>query len=247
MQKIHPKILLICSRARKPAESPVNSEYALRFSEAMDIPLESFHTIFTPDEPLPKDVHEDAVIIGGSKHSVYEKLDWIPELENFVRKVVDSDKPFLGVCFGHQIIAQALGGQVERAPDGPEIGIVDISLVQNDKLFIGVEPTFRIGTFHQDLVTTVPTSACVLASNDLYTSQALSYGDRVRTVQFHPEFTSQTFQEIIDEHAADLIRKGLFNSPTAMQEVLARISNENFESFGQQIARNFYQKFILDI
>jgi GMP synthase (glutamine-hydrolysing) len=121
----------------------------------------------------------DGWLITGSRHGAYEDHSWIPLLEDFIRDSVTVKKPLVGVCFGHQIIAQALGGKVEKYKDGWAVGrqVYD---------FGGVE--IPLNAWHQDQVTEVPPGATVLASNDFCANAALVYGDRALTYQPHPEF-----------------------------------------------------------
>lgn len=121
----------------------------------------------------------DGWLITGSRHGVYEDLPWIPDLEDFIRAAVMASSPVVGICFGHQIVAQALGGKVEKFKGGWAVGrqIYD---------FNGVE--LPLIAWHQDQVVELPPGATVLASNDFCAYAAIIYGDRALTVQAHPEF-----------------------------------------------------------
>jgi len=122
----------------------------------------------------------DGWIITGSRYGVYEDHDWIPPLEALVRAIRDSGKPMIGVCFGHQVIAQALGGKVEKFAGGWAIGRTEYTM--------GGE-TIALNAWHQDQVTERPEGARVLASNDFCENAILTYGDTIWTVQPHPEFS----------------------------------------------------------
>ena len=140
----------------------------------------TFDTYRVVEMQFPVDVHAaDGWLITGSKHGAYEDLPFIPVLEDFIRKVYAAAVPLVGVCFGHQIIAQALGGKVEKFKGGWAVGATDYDF--------GGE-TLTLNAWHQDQVTEVPPEARVIASNDFCTNAALIYNDRAFTVQPHPEF-----------------------------------------------------------
>ena len=121
----------------------------------------------------------DGWLITGSKHGVYEDHPWIPPLEELVRAIHAAKRPLIGVCFGHQIIAQALGGKVEKFAGGWAVG-------RQTYDWNGEE--VALNAWHQDQVTTLPEGATVCASNDHCANAAIVYGQKAFTVQAHPEF-----------------------------------------------------------
>jgi len=121
----------------------------------------------------------DGWLITGSRHGTYEDHPWIAPLENFIRAAFGAHVPVVGICFGHQIVAQAMGGTVERHPDGWAVGATEYDF--------GGE-TLRLNAWHRDQVTVAPLSATVIASNPFCANAALLYDDRALTVQAHPEF-----------------------------------------------------------
>jgi GMP synthase-like glutamine amidotransferase len=140
----------------------------------------TFDTYRVVEMQFPSDVHQaDGWLITGSKHGAYEDLPFIPPLEGFIRDVYAAAVPLVGVCFGHQIIAQALGGKVEKYGGGWAVGATDYDF--------GGE-TLTLNAWHQDQVTKVPPDAKVIASNDFCANAAMVYNDRAFTVQAHPEF-----------------------------------------------------------
>jgi len=148
----------------------------------------SFYSVV--DMEIPKDVHDaDGWLLGGSRHGAYEDLPFIPPLEDFVRKAYAAHVPMVGICFGHQIIAQALGGKVIKSPKGWAIG-------RNEYKFDGLG-TVALNAWHQDQVVELPKDAKVIASNDFCEYAGLVYNDRVFSVQPHPEFSGALIGDLV--------------------------------------------------
>ena len=145
---------------------------------------------------FPASVHEaDGWLLTGSRHGTYEEHAFIPPLEDFIRRAYAAGVPLVGICFGHQIIAQALGGRVEKFPGGWSIGPQDYD-------FDG--ETVTLNAWHQDQVVERPQDARVVASSGFCTNAALVYGDRAFTVQAHPEFDDAMIHGLI-EHRSDTV------------------------------------------
>lgn len=121
----------------------------------------------------------DGWLISGSKFGAYEDHDWIPRLEALIRDIRDAGRPLVGICFGHQIIAQALGGTVEKFDGGWGVGRTIYHFEDGDR---------ALNAWHQDQITALPPGARVLASSDHCRYAALAYGSRIYSVQPHPEF-----------------------------------------------------------
>lgn len=130
----------------------------------------------------------DGWLITGSRHGAYEDHAWIPPLESLIRDIKARGLPLIGVCFGHQIIAQALGGKVEKFPGGWAVGPTDYRI--GDR-------TVTLNAWHQDQVTCRPEGAEVLGSNEFCENAVLAYGDSIWTVQPHPEFQSAFVEGLI--------------------------------------------------
>lgn len=134
---------------------------------------------------------------------MYDDLPWIAPTEAFVRKVVDDGVPVVGICFGHQLLAQALGGRVERARVGWGAGVYTYELLDGwypRGIEVAPEPgddgTVSLIASHQDQVVDLPEGAAVAARTDHCPIAAFTIGPRVLAVQPHPEFTTGLSREL---------------------------------------------------
>lgn len=144
------------------------------------------------DLPATHDDH-DAVVVTGSRSSVYWDEKWIDPLIDVVREATRGDVPVLGICYGHQVLATALGGTVEDMGEY-ELGYREVRQVAEDLLFTDVPDPFTVFETHSDVVTTLPDGATLLAENDVGIQsfrKDLAWG-----VQFHPEYDLQTAREV---------------------------------------------------
>lgn len=130
----------------------------------------------------------DGWLATGSRHSVYEDLEWISDTAAFVRTVATAGVPFVGVCFGHQLLAHALGGTVEKAASGWGAGIRRLDVVQTEPWMQPVQENCHLHFMHQDQVTRAPDGAVVLACAD-HCEVAMFRVGAMLGVQAHPEFT----------------------------------------------------------
>lgn len=155
------------------------------------------------------------VILSGSPASAYQDLPWIARLIRSILSWAEEGTPMLGVCFGHQLLAQALGGKVERNPCGREIGTLPIHLTEvgrRDPLFEGLPERFDCMHGHSDFVSELPSGAEILAYSRMTPVQAFRLGERIRGIQFHPEFTSAIVKFILARDREALGREGLDES-----------------------------------
>lgn len=149
-----------------------------------------FVTFKVLDGELPNTVNDaDGWLITGSRFGAYEDHEWIPPLEEFLRATYAKGVPIVGVCFGHQILAQALGGKIEKYDGGWAVGPTDYDMTDGQGE--------RIMAWHQDQVTGLPKDAEVIGSNDFCANAILAYGDKALTVQPHPEFSADFLADLI--------------------------------------------------
>tara|TARA_Y100000590_G_C15619102_1_gene976879 strand:- start:702 stop:1385 length:684 start_codon:yes stop_codon:yes gene_type:complete len=146
----------------------------------------------------------DAWIITGSPRSVYDEEVWMQDLEISIRNAAKINKPILGICFGHQLVAKSFGGVVALNPKGWELGSYPIYLTnegQTSPLFKGVDNRSIVYESHKDIVSSIPKEAIVLASNDKG-NQSFQLFDSIFGVQFHPEFSIEIIRKYVSIRSA---------------------------------------------
>jgi len=175
----------------------------------------------------------DAIVITGSRASVYWDETWIDPLIEFIATAVDDGLPALGVCYGHQALAEALGGRVAGMDDF-ELGYNEIERVSDDRLFEGIDERFTVFTSHGDSVVDLPPGAELLARNS-HGVHAFRKG-HAWGVQFHPEYDIQTAREIAEDKREQV-------GDAQVDAVLESITPENYEAAcaAKQLFENFTQ------
>ena len=151
-------------------------------------------------------IHDcDGWLITGSRHGVYDNLDWMPPLQDFIREIASAGLPLVGICFGHQIIAEAMGGKVIKSEKGWGVGLHRYRIDQAH-LWMDARPQ-QVGmyVFHQDQVVEMPPSAQVFLSSGFCPYAGLSYGDSIISVQGHPEFEPAYMTALLDLFGGSLI------------------------------------------
>ncbi|BBB26711.1 type 1 glutamine amidotransferase [Amphritea japonica] len=146
----------------------------------------------------------DGWVITGSPASVYEPLEWIDPLEQLIRDISQARQGLVGICFGHQIIAQALGGVVEKVKAGWGLGVDQYRLTAKGMTWFGVE-SLSLHVIHQDQVVTLPEGAELLAGSEFCPYGALSYRSHILTIQAHPEFSGGYMQALLPAIAPQYI------------------------------------------
>jgi GMP synthase-like glutamine amidotransferase len=189
------------------AMRPDTGDYADLFKQLLGDQGFEFETYDVVDMQFPENVlAADGWLLTGSKHGAYEDHPFIAPLETFIRDAYAAGAPMVGICFGHQIIAQALGGKVEKFPGGWAVGRQTYDW-QGD--------TVALNAWHQDQVTQRPTGADIVATNDFCENAALVYGDRIFTVQAHPEFENAFTNRLGDERGEGVVPAPLLTAARA--------------------------------
>jgi len=170
---------------------------------------------------LPDPSTVAAVVVTGSHAMVTESEPWSEHLAAWLAAAVACGTAVLGICYGHQLLARALGGTVGFHPRGYEVGTVPVRLNaagRRDPLFAAIPEHFSAQVFHAQSVLTLPAGACLLAGNAFEPHQAVAYGKRAWGVQFHPEFDVSVMRAYIETEAAGLRRQG--RDPRALADAV---------------------------
>ena len=156
-------------------------------------------------EPVPAPADADALLLTGSPASAYDDAPWIAGLIEGVRGWIASGKPVVGICFGHQLMAQALGGRVEKSEHGWGLGVHTYEVTAKT----GLEPEpARLSSIvtHQDQVAALPPGATRLAGSAFCPNGIIHYGEgRALSFQMHPEFEPGFAAALLDLQAPRLL------------------------------------------
>lgn len=152
--------------------------------------------------PVPTDPSaHDGWLVSGSANSAYEPLPWIPPVEGFLRQLIEVEAPLVAVCFGHQLLAQAMGGKVERSDKGWGVGVHRYELLERTARWMdppALGGRIRLIASHQDQVTVLPAGAKVIAKTLHCKVAAYTLGPRALAVQPHPEFGAEVSRALIN-------------------------------------------------
>lgn len=147
---------------------------------------------------IPHSVREqDGWICSPSRLSVYDDHQWLRDVESFLRDLVATETPYVGICFGHQLMAQALGAEVRRADCGWGIGAKHYEIVESRPWMDPPADHLVLAASHQDQVMDLPADARLLARADYCPVGGMLIGERAWTLQVHPEFSPQLADSLL--------------------------------------------------
>ena len=131
----------------------------------------------------------DAWIGTGSKHAVYEGLAWVARASEFLRALHRENRPFVGICFGHQLLAHALGGEVAKARQGWGVGVLPVEMLNQEPWMQPPQAEIRIQHMHQDQVQRLPEGSVLLGRSPHCDVGMFRVGESMLGIEGHPEFT----------------------------------------------------------
>ncbi len=185
--------LLVCDHVAEQFVGK-HGDYPFMFNQLLpELKLEPW---FVCDGSFPSIADYDAFVCTGSKASVYDNIEWIHRLKAFTKEIYDSGKRFVGVCYGHQMMAEALGGKVERAEVGYLIGVHKFSIKEKPFWMKEVPDSYNILMLCQDQVVKLPPASKVLASSPDCQVGMFTVGDTFLGMQGHPEFSPEYDRDV---------------------------------------------------
>lgn len=190
--------------------------------------------------PPPPAGEAAAFVITGSAANVPDRVPWMLRTEAWLREVVALGTPTFGICFGHQILAQALGGEVQRNPRGREMGTIRIERLPDGgepaPIFADLPERFDAHVTHIDSVVRLPPGAQALARSDREEFHAIRFTETCYGVQFHPEMDAEVMRAYVETRREILTREGF-----VVDAMLAEIREAEA---GRQTLRNFVRHFL---
>ena len=207
-------------------------DYGVLFQNFLSGNSFDFEIYSVVDMAFPSSANDaDGWLITGSKHGCYDNLPFIAPLEDLIRDIYSQSLPLAGICFGHQIIAQALGGKVEKFKQGWSVGLTEYDF-EGQKV--------AVNAWHQDQVTRLPEGASVTGSSDFCKNAFISYADKVFTLQAHPEFENTFVKGLIEHRGPGVV------PPELLDQARRTLAQDNANSVIKRKMTTLFQSSMVD-
>ena len=206
-------MLVIKTGTTLPELRPRRGDYEDWIVERLGLPWERIERVVVYEgETLPEPSEPAGVVVTGSSALVSAREPWSERTAAWLREAVATGTPLLGICYGHQLLAHALGGRVGRNPRGREIGTVALELhaaAREDPLLSGLPAQMKVQATHVESVLELPPGARLLASSATDPHQAFACGERAWGVQFHPEFDAEAVRTYLEVRREEIRGEGI--------------------------------------
>lgn len=169
-----------------------------RAAESMGdaVTCETFNVV---NQEYPREIGDcHGYVITGSKQSVYDGDEWITRLSDYIRVLHASRKPLVGICFGHQLIAEALGGKTQAAEVGWGVGVHSYDIITDHWSMAPALEDYSVLVSHKDQVTELPAGAALLAQSDFCPNAMFAIDDHILALQGHPEFQKGYSEDLMN-------------------------------------------------
>lgn len=190
--------LLICDHVAADL-TPIHGAYPEMFRRML--PELEIDAYFVCDGLFPEVKDFDIFICSGSKYSVYDPEDWIYGLGSLINEIEDFNKKLVGICFGHQMIAHALGGRVEKSSNGWQLGVHTFEVLKEKSWMEPQQEEFNVLMLCQDQVTKLPPGAEVIAETPACPVGMFQVGSSILGIQGHPEYTKSYNRALYNSRA----------------------------------------------
>lgn len=207
------RVLLIKTGTTVPNVKAERGDFERWFAAGMGLPLEALEVIEVhAGVALPEQHDAQAIVVTGSAALVTDLEPWSERTAAWLREAMSEKTPTLGVCYGHQLLAHALGGRVDKNPHGRNIGTIDVTLTEHglrDPLFRDLPSTLHVAVSHVQSVISTPPGARIVATSERDPHHAFTFDEHVWAVQFHPEFDAQIVRGYIAARRDTINSEGL--------------------------------------
>lgn len=199
---------------------PYIPSYTSMFTKLFDSiqPEIQYRVYRTMDGELPGlNTPSGLYLITGCNLSAYDRIDWIQRLLKWIKQANECQAKLTGICFGHQCIAQALGGKVERAPQGWGTGLRESQVIDSTALLYFPDQTMHLLYNHHDQVVNLPKNATLVATSTFCPIESFRIGHHILTFQGHPEYIPEYSRHLLENVAANEpleVRQAALNSLT---------------------------------